>query len=62
LEPILDMLEPLHRALVPGGVLLLSGILSAEVPTLRAGLLAHGWRVTEQAAQEEWSAVVCTED
>jgi ribosomal protein L11 methylase PrmA len=56
------MLEPLHRALVPGGVLLLSGILSAEVPTLRAGLLAHGWRVTEQAAQEEWSAVVCTED
>jgi ribosomal protein L11 methyltransferase len=62
LEPILDMLEPLHRALVPGGVLLLSGVLSAEVPTLRAGLSAHGWRVTQQAAQEEWSAVVCAED
>ena len=36
LEPILAMLKPLHTAIVPGGTVVLSGILSAEVPQLRA--------------------------
>jgi ribosomal protein L11 methyltransferase len=62
LEPILAMLEPLHRVIVPGGAVVLSGILSTEVPALRAGLLAHGWRLSQQTSQEEWSAVVCAED
>ena len=61
LEPILAMLEPLHTAIVPGGVVVLSGILAAEAPQLRGGLSAHGWRITHQASQEEWTAVVCEE-
>jgi ribosomal protein L11 methyltransferase len=61
LEPILAMLKPLHTAIVPGGTLVLSGILTAEVPQLRDGLLAQGWRITHQASQEEWTAVVCEE-
>jgi ribosomal protein L11 methyltransferase len=61
LEPILTMLKPLHTALVPGGAVVLSGILTAEVPQLRSGLLAHGWRITYQASQEEWTAVICEE-
>ncbi len=61
LEPILVMLKPLHTALVPGGTVVLSGILTAEVPQLRSGLLAHGWRITHQASQEEWTAVICEE-
>jgi ribosomal protein L11 methyltransferase len=61
LEPILAMLKPLHTTIVPGGVVVLSGILTAEVPQLRDGLLAQGWRITEQASQEEWTAVVCEE-
>jgi ribosomal protein L11 methyltransferase len=61
LEPILAMLEPLHTAIVPGGVVVLSGILTAEVPQLRAGLLTHGWRITYQASQEEWTAAICEE-
>ena len=61
LEPILAMLRPLHTALVPGGAVVLSGILTAEVPQLRSGLLAHGWRITHQASQEEWTAVNCEE-
>jgi ribosomal protein L11 methyltransferase len=61
LEPILAMLKPLHTAIVPGGALVLSGILTAEVPQLRDGLLAQGWRITHQASQEEWTAVVCEE-
>jgi ribosomal protein L11 methyltransferase len=61
LEPILAMLKPLHTALVPGGAVVLSGILTAEVPQLRSGLLAHEWRITHQASQEEWTAVICEE-
>jgi ribosomal protein L11 methyltransferase len=61
LEPILAMLKPLHTAVVPGGAVVLSGILTMELPQLRGGLLAHGWRITRQASQEEWTAVVCEE-
>ena len=41
LEPILTMLKPLHTAIVPGGTVVLSGILTEEVPQLRGGLLAQ---------------------
>jgi ribosomal protein L11 methyltransferase len=61
LEPILAMLKPLHSVIVPGGTILLSGILTTELPQLRSGLSAHGWRITHQASQEEWTAVVCEE-
>jgi ribosomal protein L11 methyltransferase len=61
LEPILAMLKPLHTAVVPGGAVVLSGILTTELPQLRGGLSAHGWRITRQASQEEWTAVVCEE-
>jgi hypothetical protein len=39
----------------------LSGVLTTEVPQLRGGLLAQGWRIAHQASQEEWTAVVCEE-
>jgi ribosomal protein L11 methyltransferase len=61
LEPILTMLMPLHAVIVPGGAVVLSGILTAELPQLRASLVAQGWRLTRQVSQEEWTAVVCDE-
>jgi ribosomal protein L11 methyltransferase len=61
LEPILAMLEPLHGVITPKGTVVLSGVLTAEVPQLRGGLSAAGWRIVAQAAQEEWAAVVCEE-
>jgi ribosomal protein L11 methyltransferase len=61
LEPILAMLKPLHAAIIPGGVVVLSGVLTTEMPQLRVGLSAHRWRITQQASQEEWTAVVCEE-
>jgi ribosomal protein L11 methyltransferase len=61
LEPILAMLRPLHGAITPGGAVVLSGILTTEVPQLRRGLAAEGWRITEQVSQEEWAAVLCEE-
>jgi ribosomal protein L11 methylase PrmA len=39
----------------------LSGILTTELPQLRSGLLAQQWRLTQQVSQEEWTAVVCQE-
>jgi ribosomal protein L11 methyltransferase len=61
LEPILAMLKPLHTVLTPGGVVILSGILSVEVRQLQGGLATHGWRIIRQVAREEWRAVVCAE-
>jgi ribosomal protein L11 methyltransferase len=61
LEPILAMLEPLHTVLTPGGVVILSGILSAEVGQLQRGLVTHGWRIIRQVSREEWTAVICAE-
>jgi ribosomal protein L11 methyltransferase len=61
LEPILAMLRPLHNVIAPGGAAVLSGILTTEVPQLRRGLSAEGWRIAEQVSQEEWAAVVCEE-
>jgi ribosomal protein L11 methyltransferase len=61
LEPILAMLKPLHSAIVPGGTVVLSGILSTEMPSLRRELLTQGWRIVHQVTQEEWTAAVCEE-
>jgi ribosomal protein L11 methyltransferase len=61
LEPIVAMLPLFRAVIVPGGAVVLSGILTAEVPQLRSGLSAHQWRITHQASQEEWTAVVCQE-
>jgi ribosomal protein L11 methyltransferase len=61
LEPILTMLPRLHSVIGPAGVVVLSGILTTEVPQLRSGLLAQQWRLTQQVSQEEWTAVVCQE-
>ncbi len=61
LEPILAMLEPLHDVIVPGGAVVLSGVLGTEMPQLRDGLSTHRWRITHQATQDEWAAVVCAE-
>jgi ribosomal protein L11 methyltransferase len=61
LEPILAMLEPLHGVITPKGTVVLSGVLTTEVPQLRDGLSAEGWRIIAQVSQEEWAAVVCEE-
>lgn len=61
LEPILGMLKDLHAVLAPGGTVILSGILTSEVPQLRRGLTRHRWHIAHEARQEEWSAVVCEE-
>jgi ribosomal protein L11 methyltransferase len=59
LEPILAMLRPLHTVVIAGGVVILSGILSVEVPQLRHGLSRHGWRIIRQVSREGWVAVAC---
>lgn len=61
LEPILRMLQGLHAVLAPGGTLILSGILAAEVPQLRRRLAQHRWQLTRQVTQEGWAAIICEE-
>jgi ribosomal protein L11 methyltransferase len=61
LEPILALLPCFHSVLMPGGKLLLSGILAAEIPQLQRGLLRQGWRIIQEVTREEWAAVICAE-
>jgi ribosomal protein L11 methyltransferase len=61
LEPILALLPAFRTLLAPGGRLILSGILAAEVPQLQRRLSTPGWRISQQTTREEWAAVVCAE-
>ena len=55
------MLQDFHAVVAPGGTVILSGILAAEVRELGRGLTKHGWRMMRKVTQDEWAAVVCAE-
>jgi ribosomal protein L11 methyltransferase len=61
LEPILALLPAFRTVCMPGGTLILSGMLAAEVPQLQAALSRQGWRIARQAIREEWAVTVCAE-
>jgi ribosomal protein L11 methyltransferase len=50
--------ELLQEALVPGGVLILSGILAAEAEQFLQNFRATGFAVVEKAEQAEWCAIL----
>lgn len=47
----------LHQYLRPGGILLVSGLLSEESDEISETLTAAGWEVTGQRRREEWMAL-----
>jgi ribosomal protein L11 methyltransferase len=61
LEPIMALLPSFHAALAPGGTMILSGILAAELSQLQGSLSANRWRIIQQVTHEEWAAIICEE-
>ncbi len=63
IEPVLLELAPLlSRALEPGGVLLLSGFMVSQAPTVRAAFLAQGLTQKIQAELEGWALLQLTRE
>ncbi|MEO8067614.1 MAG: 50S ribosomal protein L11 methyltransferase [Flavobacteriales bacterium] len=54
---LLRDLPALRDALVPGGVLLLSGFVVADVPRMRAALVEQGLQPAEALTEGEWALV-----
>jgi len=53
---LLQFMGPLHALLAPGGLLLLSGILSADRPVIAEAATATGLSITEDAQEGDWVA------
>lgn len=53
----LTLLDPVSRALAPGGIAIFSGMERAEAPLFRPALLAAGFAVLEEVEDEGWWAV-----
>ncbi|MFZ1688055.1 MAG: 50S ribosomal protein L11 methyltransferase [Flavobacteriales bacterium] len=54
---LLRDLPALREALVPGGILLLSGFVVADVPRMRAALVEQGLQPAEALTEGEWALV-----
>jgi ribosomal protein L11 methyltransferase len=53
----LTLMEPIRRALAPGGLAIFSGMEVAEAPLFRPPLLAAGYALLEEVEDEGWWAV-----
>ena len=54
---LIELAAPLSSRLEQGGVLIVAGILEAEVQTVQAAFLAHGLIETTRATDGEWAAL-----
>jgi ribosomal protein L11 methyltransferase len=59
---IVDLAEPLVRALKPGGTLIVSGIIAEREGEVVAALTAVGARITSTRAMGEWRCLTATRD
>lgn len=50
-----DLRQSLRRALRPGGLALLSGVLEEDAPRLEDLLIADGWRVVDRQCEADWA-------
>jgi len=57
-EVIIDLMSDLVACLAPGGLMILSGILSELAEDVERALLASGFAVIERRVSGEWSAMV----
>jgi ribosomal protein L11 methyltransferase len=51
---LVELFPTMRAALVPGGVALISGVLTRERESLRSVLSADGWQVDEELIEGEW--------
>jgi ribosomal protein L11 methyltransferase len=57
LGPLMEMLQPLTRYLAPGGIIILSGLLTSQEVTMRTTIQHAGLAVQARRVEEEWVAL-----
>ena len=55
--PLISLAAPFARALVPGGSLLLSGLLTTQEPAVRAACRRAGLRLAKRLSHGDWSVL-----
>lgn len=53
-RPLLELVDALVKRVGPGGRLLLSGMMAAEAPEVRAAFVARGLRLEREEAEDGW--------
>jgi ribosomal protein L11 methyltransferase len=57
-RPLVGLAQPIRRALKPGGVAILSGLLRHQERFVRAAYLARGFRLESRIHRDAWAALV----
>jgi len=58
MRPLINMSPAIARAVAPGGALILSGLLNAQEPLVRAAYQGRGFTLEKRFRREGWSTLV----
>jgi len=57
-RPLISLAQPIHDALKPGGVAILSGLLRVQERTVKAAYLSRGFVVASRIHRDAWATLV----
>ncbi len=57
-RPLIELAGSIARAMEPGGVAILSGLLRAQARAVRAAYVAHGFRIVRRQDLDAWTTLV----
>ena len=57
-RPLVSLAQPIRRALKPGGVAILSGLLRTQERQVRAAYLSRGFRLERRLHRDAWATLV----
>jgi ribosomal protein L11 methyltransferase len=57
-RPLIFLAEDIKRALKPGGVAILSGLLRTQERAVKAAYLSRGFKVERRIHRDAWAALV----
>jgi ribosomal protein L11 methyltransferase len=57
-RPLVGLAQPIRRALRPGGIAILSGLLRSQERLVRAAYLARGFRLRRRIHRDAWATLV----
>ena len=61
-RPLVSLAQPIRRALKPGGIAILSGLLRTQERQVRAAYLSRGFRLERRLHRDAWATLVLRRD